>query len=156
MEAKNKYVLPIKKGKFDRIDRTSSPAHVGKLEHSVDFICKEGTEIIASLEGEVVWVKDDSNKGGPDKIYWNDGNRIEIKHANGEYTAYEHLRYKGAEVGVKDRVKTGQRIGYSGKTGYTFTFGPHLHFEVFRITGPNEEDFETLEVEFQNHKEIPS
>lgn len=152
MKAKNNYQLPINEGEFKKIDRASSPAHVGKLKHSTDFVCDEGVPINASLGGEVVWVKNDSNVGGPDKKYWNDGNRIVIKHTNGEYSAYEHLRYKSAEVNVGERVKTGQLIGYSGNTGYTF--GPHLHFEVFRFTGPNkEEDFETLEVKFQNYKE---
>jgi len=33
MKAKNKYYLPIKKGDFLGIDRSTSPAHVGKLEN---------------------------------------------------------------------------------------------------------------------------
>ncbi len=152
MKAKNNYQLPIKEENFKKIDRTSSPAHVGKLRNAIDFPCDEGTQILASLEGIVVWTKDDSNVGGSDKKYWNEGNRIVVKHENEEYSAYEHLRYKGVKVKVGEKVKTGQIIGYSGNTGYTF--GPHLHFEVFRFTGPNkEEDYETLEVEFNNLKE---
>ncbi len=152
MRSRNKYQLPIREGEFRKIDRTSSPAHVGKLRNSVDFVCDEGTPVYASLAGEVVWVKSDSNIGGPDRKYWNDGNRIVIRHENGEYSAYEHLRYGGVEVHVGELVKTGQLIGYSGNTGYTM--GPHLHFEVFYFTGPNrEEDFDTLRVEFQDYKE---
>lgn len=148
MKTKNKYSLPVKMGQFTKIDRTTSPAHVGKLKNAIDFLCKEGTPIYASLEGEVVFVKQDSNVGGPDKKYWDKGNRIVVKHENEEFSAYEHLKYKGAAVNVGEKVKTGQLIGISGNTGYTFV--PHLHFEVFHITGPNkEEDFETLEVEFK-------
>jgi murein DD-endopeptidase MepM/ murein hydrolase activator NlpD len=152
MKAKNKYSLPIHEGEFEKIDRTSSEAHAGKLKHAIDFKCDEGTPIHAALEGEVVFVRDNSKIGGPDKKYWFKGNRIVIKHKNKEYSAYEHFRYQGAKVKVGERVKTGQLICYSGNTGYTF--GPHLHFEVLRFTGPDkDEDYETLEVKFQNYRE---
>jgi len=151
MKTKNKYFYPL--GLSSKIKVTNkSPAHVGKLKHAVDFTCDEGTPIHAALGGEVVFVRDNSNVGGPDKKYWYKGNRIVIRHVNEEYSAYEHLRYRGAKVKVGNQVKTGQVIGYSGNTGYTF--GPHLHFEVFRFTGPDkDEDYETLEVKFQEHRE---
>jgi len=34
----------------------------------------------------------------------------------------------GLKIG--DKVKTGQIIGYSGKTGWIAHLGPHLHFDV--------------------------
>lgn len=148
MKSKNIYYLPLKIGTFEKIDTTSSPAHIGKLKNAIDFPCKIGTPVYASLSGIVVWVKDDSNKGGKNKKYWMDGNRIVIKHKNKEYSAYEHLKYKGVVIKVGDKVKKGQLIGFSGNTGYTF--GPHLHFEVFKFTGPDKiNDFETLEVKFK-------
>ncbi|MGA2130463.1 MAG: M23 family metallopeptidase [Candidatus Pacearchaeota archaeon] len=147
MKSKNQYSFPIKKKDVSKILSKEPPAHTGKLENAVDFLCKEGTPVFAALDGEVVWVKNNSNIGGPDKKYWNDGNRIVIRHINEEFTGYEHLKYKGVLVKVGERVKRGQLIGYSGNTG--FTFAPHLHFEVFHFTGPNkEEDFETLKVRF--------
>ena len=146
MKSKNNYAVPVKEEDVEKV-RYDSPAHTGKLKYAVDYMCKENTELLAARDGEVVWVKEDSKVGGPDKKYWNEGNRVVIKHENGEYSAYEHLKYKGAKVKVGDKVKKGQLIGYSGNTGYTF--GPHLHFEVFRFTGPNkDEDFETLEINF--------
>lgn len=149
MKSKNKYFVLIEQRYIAQI-RKDSPAHVGKLKHSIDYTCNEGTRLLATQDGEVVWVKQDSKIGGPDKKYWNDGNRIVIKHKNEEYSAYEHLRPNGASVKVGDKVKKGQLIGYSGNTGYTF--GPHLHFEVFRFTGLDKEnDFETLEVNFEQN-----
>ncbi len=146
MKAKNIYLLPIDKNSIQKVVK-DAPAHVGRWEHSVDFICDEGTEVCASLGGEVVWVKDDSDVGGPDKKYFNDGNRIVMKHSDGEYSAYEHLGFRSSKVRVGDKVEAGQLIGYSGNTGYTFV--SHLHFEVFRFTGPDKEkDSETLEVGF--------
>jgi len=45
--------------------------------------------VYSALEGMVVYVKDDSNLNGTTKEYWDEGNRVVIKHENGEYTAYE-------------------------------------------------------------------
>jgi murein DD-endopeptidase MepM/ murein hydrolase activator NlpD len=145
MDAKNIYQKPVKE--YTKI-RANSPAHKGKLKYAIDFSCKEETKIYASLGGKVVYVKQDSKVGGPDKKYWYDGNRIVIKHMNDEYTGYEHLKFNGSKVKVGQTVRKGQLIGYTGNTG--FTFGPHLHFEVFRFNGPDKErDFETLKIKFE-------
>ena len=145
MDVRNSYQKPIKE--YEKI-RTDSPAHKGNLKNSIDFLCKEETPIYAAASGEVVFVKQDSKVGGPDKKYWFDGNRIVIKHDNNEYTGYEHLKFKGSKVKVNQKVRKGQLIGYSGNTG--FTLAPHLHFEVFVFTGPDKEkDFETLKIQFE-------
>lgn len=155
MRATNEYRLPVRKEDIVKVNRTTSPAHVGKLINSVDFLFTdewhdfsvEGRPIYAAADGEVVWLKDDSTVGGPDERYWHDGNGVMIKHAREEFTYYEHLRHKGVTVRVGDSVNAGDPIGYSGNTGYTFL--SHLHFEVRRFTGPGEEDFETLDVRFK-------
>lgn len=149
MNAKNEYNLPLPREAIEGIKREDGHDYDERLRYSVDFKCGEGTPILAARSGKVMFVKDDSNVGGPDKKYWNDGNRIVLLHENGEHTAYEHMRHKGVEVTVGEEVKTGQVIGYSGNTGYSFA--PHLHFEVFVFTGPDkEEDYQTLEVKFED------
>lgn len=145
MNTMNTYQKPVKNYYKIRLD---SPAHKGNLENAVDFLCDEGTPIYAALSGKVVFVKRDSSIGGPDKKYWNDGNRIVIRHKNDEHTAYEHLKFHGSTVKVGQSVRKGQLIGYSGNTG--FTFKPHLHFEVFKFTGPDKtKDFQTLKIKFK-------
>jgi murein DD-endopeptidase MepM/ murein hydrolase activator NlpD len=43
-------------------------------------------------------------------------------------------------------IRTGQEIARVGMTGYTYL--PHLHFQVFVVTGINVwTDFDTLEVQ---------
>ena len=154
MEARNEYQLPVNQEYFKNIDREKSPAHKGKLKYAVDFACPEGTPIKASRSGEIVFVREDSDVGGPNEKYWNMGNRLVIRHENGEYTAYEHFKYNSSTVKVGDKVKTGQIICRSGNTGYTF--GPHLHFEVFKFIGPNkDEDYQTLKVEFPEERSPP-
>lgn len=47
------------------VDRTSSPAHIGKLRNVIDFLVTENTPVLAATNGIVTYVKDDSNIGGP-------------------------------------------------------------------------------------------
>ena len=65
MNAINNYSLPVPKDKLQRIDRMSSPAHVGKLRNAIDFIVAENTPVLAAADGVVTFVKDDSHIGGP-------------------------------------------------------------------------------------------
>jgi len=61
MNASNKYGLPVPHNVLERIDRTSSPAHIGKLRNAIDFIVPKNTPVLAAAEGLVTLVKDDSD-----------------------------------------------------------------------------------------------
>jgi murein DD-endopeptidase MepM/ murein hydrolase activator NlpD len=141
----NRYKLPVPKKLLQRIDRTSSPAHMGKLRNSIDFIVDEETPVLAAGDGIVIFVKDDSNIGGPNPVYWIHTNFIVIMHSNGEYSRYDHLNYNSSKVIVGQRIRAGEEIARVGMTGFTYL--PHLHFQVFVITGINMwTDFNTVEV----------
>ena len=141
----NKYKLPVPKHLLQRIDRTSSPAHVGKLRNAIDFIADVGTPVLAAEDGLVTFVKDTSNTGGANPSNWGHTNFIVIMHSNGEYSRYDHLDYKSSKVKVGQYVRAGEEIAKVGMTGYTYL--PHLHFQVFVFTGSNMwTDFDTLEV----------
>jgi murein DD-endopeptidase MepM/ murein hydrolase activator NlpD len=143
--AVNLYRLPVPKLKLKRIDRTSSPAHTGKLTNAIDFIVPENTPVLAAAEGIVTYVKDDSNFGGSNVLYWNHSNFIVIMHRNGEYSRYDHLAYRSSKVIAGQHVGACQEIARVGMTGYTYI--PHLHFQVFVFSGINIwTDFTTLEV----------
>jgi murein DD-endopeptidase MepM/ murein hydrolase activator NlpD len=145
--ARNCYRLPVPSDALQRIDKTSSPAHIGKLKHAVDFVVPQNTPVFAAADGIVTYVRDDSNAGGSGIEYWYDTNFIVIQHANGEYSRYDHLAYKSAKVRMGQRVNAGQVIAHVGMTGFTYL--PHLHFQVFVFTGGNIwTDFETLQVDF--------
>ena len=141
----NKYKLPVPKHLLQRIDRTSSPAHVGKLRNAIDFIADKGTPVLAAEDGIVTFVKDTSNTGGANPSNWSHTNFIVIMHSNGEYSRYDHLSYNSSKVKVGQHVRGGEEIAKVGMTGYTYL--PHLHFQVFVFTGSNMwTDFDTLEV----------
>lgn len=84
----------------------------------VDWAAPIGTPVFAAGNGTVAEVGWDSGYG----------RRIEIQHANGYMTTYNHL--SGFARGLKEglNVKQGQVIGYLGQTG--LATGPHLHYEV--------------------------
>lgn len=151
-KAKNNYRVPLNEEDIIKPKREIPPhTYSQKLRHAVDFLCKVGKPIFAAASGKVVWIKDYSKVGGKDKKkYWNLGNRIVIKHRFGEYTAYEHLKYKGAVIKVGQRVKNGQLISFSGNTGWN-TIGPHLHFEVFINPIKDESEGQTIPFSFKNN-----
>lgn len=107
-----------------------------------------GQTVCAMRDGIVVGVKQDSNRGGRNKKYYNDANYILIYHEDGAFTQYVHLKYKGSLVKIGDKVKKSQPIGYSGNTG--FSTGPHLHFGVFK---PTSKGFESVPYQLNS---IPS
>ena len=83
---------------------------------------------VAHSDGVVVSLKNDCNYNTYPNgavIY---GNYIKIRHADGYYTLYGHIKYNTIPFKVGDKVKKGDRVGYMGNTGYSN--GGHLHFEV--------------------------
>ncbi len=93
-----------------------------RLHTGVDLAARSGTPIYASGDGIISYYKWQSGYG----------NKIEIQHVNGYETAYGHLSRYVDGLGVGDRVRQGQVIGYVGSTGQST--GPHLHFEI-KING---------------------
>lgn len=143
-------MLPLDTKDIQNWSKRESPAHSGKLRHSIDFFVPEGTKVYAAFGGRVIYVKQDSNAGGNHRRFWFMGNRIVLRHKNSEYTAYEHLKYRGSKVKAGQSVRKGQVIGYSGNTGYTSR--PHLHFEVFNEPDKDESEGTTLQVSFRELK----
>ncbi|MCI0465826.1 MAG: M23 family metallopeptidase [Beijerinckiaceae bacterium] len=84
----------------------------------VDWAAPMGTPIFAAGSGTIIKAEWDSGYG----------RRIEVQHANGYITTYNHLSgfARGARVG--SHVRQGQVIGYLGQTG--LATGPHLHYEI--------------------------
>jgi murein DD-endopeptidase MepM/ murein hydrolase activator NlpD len=143
----NRYKLPVPKNRLHCIDRTSSPAQVGKLRNAIDFIADEETPVLSADDGIVIFVNDSSNIGGPNPVYWGHTNFIVIMHSNGEYSRYDHLSYNSSKVTVGQHVIADEEIARVGMTGYTYL--PHLHFQVCISTGINMwTDFDTVKVRF--------
>ncbi|AFA40984.1 putative peptidase [Wigglesworthia glossinidia endosymbiont of Glossina morsitans morsitans (Yale colony)] len=83
----------------------------------VDFAVPIGTPVLAVGDGLVIFKKHDPFAG----------NYIVIKHGRQYITRYMHLKKIFVKIGEK--VRKGDKIGFSGNTGRST--GPHLHFEVW-------------------------
>ncbi len=132
------YTLPFEKGTKHRVVQGYGGLFSHKNIAAIDFEMREGTPIYAAREGTIYNYKDDSNEGGPFSTYKNKANYIIVKHSDGSFGCYWHLKKDGAIV-KKGMVTKGQLIGYSGATG--FTLRPHLHFSVKRKLNYEKESF---------------
>ncbi len=89
-----------------------------RMHTGVDWAAPVGTPIMAAGSGTLV-------KAGRVSGY---GNRIEIQHANGYKTTYNHMSAFANGIEQGGKVLQGQIIGYVGTTG--LSTGAHLHYEV--------------------------
>jgi murein DD-endopeptidase MepM/ murein hydrolase activator NlpD len=124
------YLLPVdtRSWRIDQGWHGSFSHNDAQSGYAIDISVDEGTPVLAARGGERA-------------------NVIRIVHDDGSMAVYAHLKRDGELVRPGQHVATGQRIGYSGNTG--FTTGPHLHFAVqvnrgmdlesipFVMTGPS-------------------
>ncbi|HLK58385.1 MAG TPA: M23 family metallopeptidase, partial [Chthonomonadaceae bacterium] len=61
----------------------------------------------------------------------NDCNYVVVKHEDGTFAEYLHLKKDGVLVHLGDRVTPDQPIALSGNSGYSTE--PHLHVSVFSV-----------------------
>ncbi len=102
----------------------TSPEHVGKFQHAIDFLMPEGSEVFAPADGLVTEVQN----GGEHSSF------VTIQHglhANKEWSQLVNFKSMGILVSPRQNVKAGQRIGYSGGSGLPTE--PHLHFVILQI-----------------------
>ena len=78
-------------------------------------------EILAFADGVVTSVQ----KTG---VQYGTGCYVRLKHNNGLYTLYYHLKSGSVCVNVGDKVRKGQKLGIIGTTGKST--GIHLHFQI--------------------------
>lgn len=98
--------------------------------YSIDLDFPIGTTVYATLKGVVDEVIDKfkGNYAGTD---WDRGYkaylRINYIIIN---TGYHHLKCKGSVVKIRQKIKAGQLICYSGNPDWSMR--PHLHFSLFK------------------------
>lgn len=101
--------------------------YVSGSHSGTDFRASVGTKVKAVLSG-TVWATGDTDLTCRNASY---GKWVLIKHANGLSSLYAHLDVISVQPGQS--LITGEKIGYSGNTGYST--GPHLHLTIFATQG---------------------
>jgi len=124
------YRLPYPKGDSYRVTQGFGGefSHYGELRHALDMDMPERTPVYAARGGTVVMMEEGNSIGGASEDMMPYANYITIMHDDETFADYSHLRHNGVNVGLGQKVRMGQLIGYSGATG--FATGPHLHFVV--------------------------
>ncbi len=119
----------------------SPESHIGPFLHCIDFHVPDGTPVRATKDGKIIELVERHEKWGETEDFRDHLNFISIWHDNNEFSQYCHLQKGSASArGIKigDRVRKGQIIATTGKTGWTDC--EHLHFGIFR-TVKNESPF---------------
>lgn len=99
----------------------------GRMHHGIDFAAPKGTPVYAASSGVVI---------SADQTSLNDafGKAVLIEHGDQLTSLSAHLSRIDVQLG--DFVQAGQQIGLVGATGRAT--GPHLHFELWRGSVPQD------------------
>ncbi len=129
------YSLPFARGNSYRVTLADHEKSHSSLDeqYAIDFAMPVDSVVCAARSGVVVAVRDDSTAYGRSQSYNGSANYIVIKHADGTYAKYCHIKKASARVRVGDEVRRWQPIARIGINGYTN--GPHLHFCVYHVEG---------------------
>ncbi len=101
--------------------RTHPVLGVRRMHQGLDFRASVGTPVYAPGDGVVKFA---ANRAG------GYGLTLDIDHGHGYVTRYAHLSGFADGVRVGKRIKRGDKIAYSGRSGVVS--GPHLHYEIHR------------------------
>ncbi len=101
--------------------RTHPVLGVRRMHDGLDFRAGVGTPVYAPGDGVVKYA---ANRAG------GYGLTIDIDHGHGYVTRYAHLSGFADGIRVGKRIKRGDKIAYSGRSGVVS--GPHLHYEIHR------------------------
>lgn len=110
--------------KYGNRSYTYKGKKVSDYHRGIDLVANPNNrneEILAFADGQVTSVQKTGAQYGT-------GCYVRIKHSNGYYTLYYHLKSGSIVVNKGDKVKKGQKIGIIGTTGQST--GVHLHFQI--------------------------
>lgn len=102
-------------------------SHHGRALHAWDFAPAEG-RYVAAMRAGVVAAYDLGLGQTPDRRLF--GNYISIRHDDGTWSHYAHLKTRSFRVRTGQRVEAGQILAEVGNSGYSF--GRHVHVHVTR------------------------
>lgn len=104
-----------------------------------------GAPVHAVRDGVVDEADDGDPDGRPGVVqYQNDGNFVRVRHADGTFASYVHLKNGSLRVQPGQKIRAGQPIGALGNSGMSVS--PHLHFCLMS------DDYVSLDFRFETLK----
>jgi len=126
--------LPQDRYAYDMVVLEKGRTHRGEPNRNESYFAWNRT-VRAVADGVVVDVcdRERDNPGYRGALTDCFNNRVVLRHADGTYTAYTHLRRHSVTQGLipKKQVRAGQVMGRVGNSGNSSE--PHLHFLAFRV-----------------------
>ena len=125
------YQMPVLAAERWRISQRpyGSYSHFGRALHAYDIAPIDARWVTAMRAG-AVFAYDFGFGQTPGKRIF--GNYVTLRHDDGEFSHYAHLRTGSFRVRTGDRVEAGQPLAEVGNSGYSF--GRHVHVHVTRST----------------------
>lgn len=123
-------LIPLEEGLNAQVSQANAqgPTHQGTVAYAWDFVVAEGTPVVASAPGVVVWVRDDSSAYAEGGEALEDANWIVVDHGAGLFSSYVHLAPGSALVVPGQHVEAGEPLALTGLSGQLT--GAHLHMQV--------------------------
>lgn len=132
LEIRNLY----KRSKY--FNEQANPSNERNIHLGVDIWAKEGTKVLAALDGEIHSFNNNTNHGDY-------GPCIVLKHQLEEsvfYTLYGHLSLDSIkDVKIEQSVKQGDEIAQLGDSSINGDYAPHLHFQIIKDMQNNFGDY---------------
>lgn len=120
---------PFPEGETWRLTQApyGSFSHYGRALHAWDFAPVRG-RLVTAMRGGTVLARDLGLGQTPTRRLY--GNWITIRHEDGTYAHYAHLKTGSFRVRTGQRVEAGQVLAEAGNSGYSF--GRHVHVHLTR------------------------
>lgn len=132
LEIRNLY----KRSKY--FNEQANSSNERNIHLGVDIWAKEGTKVLAALDGEIHSFKNNTNHGDY-------GPCIVLKHQLEEsvfYTLYGHLSLDSIkDIKIEQSVKQGDEIAQLGDSSINGDYAPHLHFQIIKDMQNNFGDY---------------
>ncbi len=114
--------------------------------NAIDFDVPENSPVFSVSDGIITALKTDSEIGGNNPSFAGMDNYVYIHNLeNNLIFCYRHLK-KSSNLYLKQYIKKGELIGFTGNTGYIIT--PHLHFVVYKYMPCEEYLLKSLKIKF--------
>jgi murein DD-endopeptidase MepM/ murein hydrolase activator NlpD len=145
-DEKARYLLPFSADHLGRFPPAESgPFHHGSYRFTYDFALPTGTTVLAAREGTVAQVVDGwKPEDGQDPRWIARANSVTVRHKDGTYADYVHLKSGRILVREGEPVRAGQPLALSGEAGDATR--PMLSFMVWKATPDG--GFSSIEVLF--------
>ena len=115
-------------GDMNSDDPTGAQQHGCNQIAAYDFGNTLGANLLAARGGTAVFLRSSYQVTDPKGVAVCGGNFLFIRHQDGTFAVYFHMKPEGVVPKVGDIVNRGQVVGFVGQTGCAT--GPHVHFEA--------------------------